>query len=73
MTRDAAAKKILVLTPQFPSYPPHQGTIMRNYHLIAGLAARGTTQVNRVYHLDRGYQSLEKKFAGLGAAIERIK
>jgi glycosyltransferase involved in cell wall biosynthesis len=40
MTRDAAAKKILVLTPQFPSYPPHQGTIMRNYHLIAGLAAR---------------------------------
>jgi sugar transferase (PEP-CTERM/EpsH1 system associated) len=40
MTRDDAAKKILVLTPQFPSYPPHQGTIMRNYHLIAGLAAR---------------------------------
>jgi sugar transferase (PEP-CTERM/EpsH1 system associated) len=40
MTRDDAAKKILVLTPQFPSYPPHQGTIMRNYHLIAGLATR---------------------------------
>lgn len=39
MTRNVAAKNILVLTPQFPSYPPHQGTIMRNYHLIAGLAA----------------------------------
>jgi sugar transferase (PEP-CTERM/EpsH1 system associated) len=33
-------KKILVLTPQFPSYPPHQGTTIRNYHLIAGLARR---------------------------------
>jgi sugar transferase (PEP-CTERM/EpsH1 system associated) len=32
------SKKILVLTPQFPSYPPHQGTTIRNYNLIAGLA-----------------------------------
>ncbi len=39
----------------------------------AGLVAEGTTEVNRVYHLDRGYQSLEKKFAGLGAAIKRVK
>jgi sugar transferase (PEP-CTERM/EpsH1 system associated) len=39
MTRNDAAKKILVLTPQFP-YPPHQGTTIRNYHLIAGLAHR---------------------------------
>jgi UDP-N-acetylglucosamine 1-carboxyvinyltransferase len=41
--------------------------------ILAGLVAEGTTQVNRVYHLDRGYQSLEKKFAGLGATIARIK
>jgi UDP-N-acetylglucosamine 1-carboxyvinyltransferase len=41
--------------------------------ILAGLVAEGTTQVNRVYHLDRGYQSLEKKFSGLGAIIERIK
>ncbi len=41
--------------------------------ILAGLVAEGTTQVNRVYHLDRGYQALEKKFAGLGAAISRIK
>jgi UDP-N-acetylglucosamine 1-carboxyvinyltransferase len=41
--------------------------------ILAGLVAEGTTQVNRVYHLDRGYQSLEKKFAGLGAIISRIQ
>jgi len=41
--------------------------------IIAGLVAEGTTEVNRVYHLDRGYESIEKKFAGLGADIERIK
>ncbi len=41
--------------------------------ILAGLVAEGTTEVNRVYHLDRGYQSLEKKFAALGAAIQRIK
>ena len=41
--------------------------------ILAGLVAEGTTEVSRVYHLDRGYQSLEKKFADLGAAIMRIK
>jgi UDP-N-acetylglucosamine 1-carboxyvinyltransferase len=41
--------------------------------ILAGLVAEGTTQVNRVYHLDRGYQALEKKFAGLGATISRLK
>ena len=41
--------------------------------VLAGLAARGTTRINRVYHLDRGYQAIEDKFAGLGAAIQRIR
>jgi UDP-N-acetylglucosamine 1-carboxyvinyltransferase len=41
--------------------------------ILAGLVASGTTEVNRVYHLDRGYEALEKKFAGLGAAIRRVK
>ncbi len=41
--------------------------------ILAGLVAEGATQVNRVYHLDRGYQALETKFAGLGATISRIK
>jgi UDP-N-acetylglucosamine 1-carboxyvinyltransferase len=40
--------------------------------ILAGLVAQGTTVVNRVYHLDRGYESIEKKFAGLGAAIQRL-
>ena len=41
--------------------------------ILAGLAAVGTTEINRVYHLDRGYESIEKKFAKLGAAIKRVK
>jgi UDP-N-acetylglucosamine 1-carboxyvinyltransferase len=41
--------------------------------IMAGLVAEGTTEVNRVYHLDRGYESIEKKFAGLGADIKRVK
>ena len=39
--------------------------------LLAGLAARGETVVSRIYHLDRGYENLDKKLAGLGAQIER--
>ena len=41
--------------------------------ILAGLVARGKTEVNRVYHLDRGYQTIEKKFEKLGAAIKRVK
>ncbi len=40
--------------------------------VLAGLAARGETTVNRVYHLDRGYEALEQKLAACGADIERI-
>jgi UDP-N-acetylglucosamine 1-carboxyvinyltransferase len=39
--------------------------------VIAGLAAAGETEVNRVYHLDRGYERLEEKLQGVGADIER--
>ena len=41
--------------------------------VLAGLAAEGETQVNRVYHLDRGYERLEQKLAACGADIERLK
>jgi UDP-N-acetylglucosamine 1-carboxyvinyltransferase len=41
--------------------------------LLAGLVAEGRTQINRVYHLDRGYEAIEKKFSALGAAVKRIK
>ena len=41
--------------------------------ILAGLAARGETLIHRVYHLDRGYEFLEKKLSILGANIKRIK
>ncbi|MBI3630848.1 MAG: UDP-N-acetylglucosamine 1-carboxyvinyltransferase [Candidatus Sungbacteria bacterium] len=41
--------------------------------VIAGLAAKGSTVINRVYHLDRGYERLEEKLAACGAEIERVK
>lgn len=41
--------------------------------ILAGLAAEGETVVNRVYHLDRGYESVEAKLAAVGAEIERLR
>jgi UDP-N-acetylglucosamine 1-carboxyvinyltransferase len=41
--------------------------------ILAGLIAENTTEVRRVYHLDRGYESLELKFEKLGAAVKRVK
>lgn len=41
--------------------------------VLAGLVAEGTTRVRRVYHLDRGYEHIERKLAPLGAAIRRIR
>ena len=41
--------------------------------VLAGLVAEGETIVNRVYHLDRGYERLEEKLKGVGANIERIR
>jgi len=41
--------------------------------ILAGLAAEGETVVNRIYHLDRGYESVEEKLSGCGANIERVR
>jgi UDP-N-acetylglucosamine 1-carboxyvinyltransferase len=41
--------------------------------VIAGLVAEGQTVIDRIYHLDRGYEALEKKLGALGARIERMK
>jgi len=41
--------------------------------ILAGLAAEGRTEVSRVYHLDRGYEGLDKKLAKLGADIKRVR
>ncbi len=41
--------------------------------VMAGLVAKGTTEIHRVYHIDRGYEHIEKKLAALGADIQRVK
>jgi len=40
--------------------------------VIAGLAARGITEINRIYHIDRGYEHIEEKLIDLGASIRRV-
>lgn len=40
--------------------------------VLAGLAARGTTKIDRVYHIDRGYEKIEQKLMAVGADIERV-
>lgn len=40
--------------------------------VIGGMAAKGTTQVNRIYHLDRGYEKIDQKLQKLGARIQRV-
>ena len=41
--------------------------------ILAGLAAKGKTELSRVYHIDRGYQTIEKKLSALGADIKRVR
>ncbi|HQS90906.1 MAG TPA: UDP-N-acetylglucosamine 1-carboxyvinyltransferase, partial [Polaromonas sp.] len=41
--------------------------------VIAGLVADGETLIDRIYHLDRGYDQMETKLRGIGADIERVK
>jgi UDP-N-acetylglucosamine 1-carboxyvinyltransferase len=41
--------------------------------VLAGLAAKGTTRIDRVYHIDRGYEKIEQKLKAVGADIERVK
>ena len=41
--------------------------------ILAALVAQGTTEISRVYHIDRGYENIEKKFSALGADIKRVK
>ena len=40
--------------------------------ILGGLFAEGLTEVNRVYHIDRGYENIEEKFSKLGANIQRV-
>ncbi|HEY9051531.1 MAG TPA: UDP-N-acetylglucosamine 1-carboxyvinyltransferase, partial [Gammaproteobacteria bacterium] len=40
--------------------------------ILAGLVAKGETEVQRIYHIDRGYELIEEKLAYLGAKIRRV-
>jgi UDP-N-acetylglucosamine 1-carboxyvinyltransferase len=40
--------------------------------VLAGLAANGTTEISRVYHLDRGYERIEHRLASLGGRVRRV-
>jgi UDP-N-acetylglucosamine 1-carboxyvinyltransferase len=39
---------------------------------LAGLVAKGETVIDRIYHIDRGYENIEEKLSGLGAKIRRV-
>ena len=68
-----SASAIIRGVPQLSGAPVMATDLRASVSLVlAGLAARGETIVNRVYHLDRGYERLEDKLAACGATIERI-
>ena len=41
--------------------------------ILAGLAAKGETRIDRIYHIDRGYEKIEQKLMSVGADIERVR
>ena len=41
--------------------------------VLAGMVAKGTTKIDRVYHIDRGYEKIEQKLRAVGADIERVE
>jgi UDP-N-acetylglucosamine 1-carboxyvinyltransferase len=67
------ASAIVRGTPALSGAPVMASDLRASFGLVvAGLAARGETVVNRVYHLDRGYEAAERKLAACGAEIERV-
>ncbi len=61
-------------TPQLIGAPVMASDLRASAGLVlAGMAAKGTTTINRVYHLDRGYERMELTLQALGAQIERIR
>ena len=51
---------------------PYRTSVMLGCLVLAGLAAQGETIVDRVYHIDRGYERIEEKLKGAGARIDRM-
>ncbi|MDF1701893.1 MAG: UDP-N-acetylglucosamine 1-carboxyvinyltransferase [Planctomycetota bacterium] len=70
--RKEGASAIVTGVPELTGAPVMASDLRASAALVvAGLAARGTTTVERVYHIDRGYERIEEKLRGLGARIER--
>ena len=70
--RVAGDKAVIVGVPNLIGAPVMASDIRAGAALVlAGLAAKGTTVIDRVYHIDRGYEHLETKLASLGATITR--
>ncbi len=68
------ATAIIRGVPQLSGAPVMASDLRASAALVlAGLSASGTTEVNRVYHIDRGYESIDDKLNSLGARIERVK
>lgn len=68
------ATAIIRGVPQLSGAPVMASDLRASAALVlAGLSASGTTEVNRVYHIDRGYESIDDKLNTLGARIERVK
>ncbi len=68
------ASAIVRGVPRLSGAPVMATDLRASFSLVlAGLAAQGETVINRVYHLDRGYERLEHKLAACGADIERVK
>jgi len=60
--------------PQLEGAPVMASDLRASASLVlAGLVAQGTTEVQRIYHLDRGYERMEEKLAAVGASIRREK
>jgi UDP-N-acetylglucosamine 1-carboxyvinyltransferase len=59
--------------PKLNAAPVMSTDIRASASLILGaLAADGESQISRIYHIDRGYENIEKKFSNLGADIKRV-
>ena len=64
---------IITGVPQLKSAPLMATDLRASASLVlAGLVAEGATEVERIYHIDRGYETIEEKLSNLGAQIRRV-
>ncbi len=71
--RKEGASGVVLGVPELSGAPVMASDLRASAALvIAGLAARGETEINRIYHIDRGYERIEEKLVRLGASIKRV-